>query len=141
MRDVNKVWLRGVLLGNPVFKQLEDVPYCNLRLQVITVTRTKKGWRKKPEIFNVIAWDTLTEPCKKLRKGDEIAVEGKLATYTRMEGVFFTAVYAERIIALHTKEGIIEQVDEQMTERKIPSLEEALLQTDFLDELGGDKPD
>jgi len=60
-----------------------------------------------------------------------------LVTYTRQEGAYFAAIYAERIIALRTFSGIIQEADEHITGGKIPSFEEALDELDFLGELGG----
>jgi single-strand DNA-binding protein len=83
MAGVNKVILIGNLGRDPEVKYTQaNVPVASFSIATSESWKDKASgeWQEKVEWHRVAAWRGLAEKCDKLKKGNQVYVEGKLET-------------------------------------------------------------
>lgn len=107
---MNKVFLIGRMTKDPQLKRKEDTTSTSFDVAVNEVIK-KEGKPEQTAIFiKVLCFDkTADNVCKYCHKGSNLAVEGKLTTYTFTDDKgsthFMTYVMANQITFLDTKEA------------------------------------
>ncbi len=82
MAGVNKVTLLGNLGQDPEIRTLENgVKVATISIATSENYKDQSGeWQEKTEWHRVVLWRWYAEKAEKLKKGDKIYIEGKLAT-------------------------------------------------------------
>lgn len=111
----NKVQLIGHLGGDPEVKVLESgKKMARFRVATNETYRTAAGEKKtETQWHTLVAWGKVAEVAEKiLKKGAEVAIEGKLVsrTYTDKEGVkkYITEVQVSEVLLLDKAEKKVE---------------------------------
>ena len=78
---INKVTLIGHLGRDPELRQAGDSQVANFTMATNESYKDKSGeWQNKSEWHGIVAWRDLADRVSKLKKGQLVYVEGKLAT-------------------------------------------------------------
>jgi single stranded DNA-binding protein len=88
MPSLNQSTILGNLTSNPKVHQTEDSKeFCTFDVALDQEHRSASAGIKKETVFvRVVAWDKLAASAKRLRKGNLVLVEGRLANYKMRNG-------------------------------------------------------
>lgn len=81
MAKNNSVGIRGFLVADPEFKDVNGTKVCSIAVSVEHSYKPKEGgdWKKgKDGIYNVELWGAASDPIKDTKKGSFVAVKGVL---------------------------------------------------------------
>ncbi len=117
MSSVNKVLLVGHLGADPELRQsANQVAWCTMSMATNSRIKRQDEWVEQTEWHRVKVFGSQAEHCHRyLRKGRQIAVEGRLSTskWTDREGHdrWSTDVLADRVVFLQDGSATREQRD------------------------------
>lgn len=104
---MNKSFLIGRLTRDPELRYTESqIPVCNFTIAV-NRTYTNQDGEREADFINIIAWRKQAENIRNyLRKGSQVAVDGRIQTRTyEQDGVkrYVTEIVADNVQFLDTK--------------------------------------